>query len=315
VAADESPPLILADKARRDRLRQEEALRLLYVAMTRARCWLIVAGAGKAVVETGAGTKPVAKDPLGWCWYRHVEAGMRAVGALPMAEGRLRLASGDWPAMGAVQTLATAADPALPDWVLTPAAIAPHAALPLSPSDLGGAKVLPGDMQPGTEADAKARGTALHLLLERLPALPPHQWPLHAAHLISDLALRADVLAEAEQVLRDPALQHLFAADALTEVAITCDLGPRRLVGSIDRLLVGPETVLAIDYKSNRLIPASPAETPESLLRQMGAYLHALGLIYPHHRIDTAILWTRAPLLMPLPRDIVRDALARATIP
>jgi ATP-dependent helicase/nuclease subunit A len=40
-----------------------------------------------------------------------------------------------------------------------------------------------------------------------------------------------------------------------------------------------------------------------------------LGQIYPDRRIETAILWTKAPRLMSVDPDIVRAALARATIP
>jgi hypothetical protein len=39
-----------------------------------------------------------------------------------------------------------------------------------------------------------------------------------------------------------------------------------------------------------------------------------LELIYPEKRIDLAILWTVTAQLMPLDRDIVREAFARATI-
>ena len=52
-----------------------------------------------------------------------------------------------------------------------------------------------------------------------------------------------------------------------------------------------------------------------TLLRQMGAYAHALALLYPDRRIDTALLWTRTATLMPLPHALVSAALARATGP
>jgi len=148
-----------------------------------------------------------------------------------------------------------------------------------------------------------------------MPATDPARWPALAASLIDDPALCADLLAEAAGVLADPALARLFTGDALTEVALTCAWGGVRLYGAIDRLLVSDSYILAIDYKSNRLVPATLAEVPEGLLRQMGAYAHALAEIYPGRAVETAILWTRAPRLMPLPGDIVRQALSRATIP
>jgi len=308
--AEESPGLIADERERREVLRHEESLRLLYVALTRARCWLIVAGAGHARTESTKGPK----DPLTWCWYRHVEEGMRAAGAMPAQDGRLRLSSGDWPLQAVAATTTPLPETRLPAWALSPAPTAARPPMLLSPSDLGGAKALPGEIEPDTKETALARGTALHLLLETLPAAPAAQWADLAAMLIGDPALCADVLIEAGQVLSDPALAHLFTPDALTEVAITCDLAERRLLGSIDRLLIRPDSVLAIDYKSNRLIPETAAATPEGLLRQMGAYVHALSRIYPDRRVETAILWTRAPKLMPLDPDIVRAALSRATI-
>ena len=104
-------------------------------------------------------------------------------------------------------------------------------------------------------------------------------------------------------MLTAPDLAWLFAADALTEVSVTAELDGQRLLGTIDRLIVGPDHVLAIDYKSNALVPATVAELPEGLRRQMRAYGVALAQIYPDRRIDCAILWTKPARLMPL--DIV----------
>ena len=70
-----------------------------------------------------------------------------------------------------------------------------------------------------------------------------------------------------------------------------------------------------IDHKSNAVIPDRPETTPEGILRQLGAYAHMLGQIYPNRRIETAILWTKAPRLMRVDPDIVRQAFLRTTIP
>ncbi|OYW62388.1 MAG: hypothetical protein B7Z31_01065, partial [Rhodobacterales bacterium 12-65-15] len=181
-------------------------------------------------------------------------------------------------------------------------------------SDLGGAKSLPGE-PPSPDAAVRARGTALHLLLERLPLLDRADWQGQAAALIPDPVLAADVLAEARAVLDDPALGFLFAPGTLAEVAVTGLWQDRPVTGSIDRLIVTPDRVLIVDYKSNAVIPPDPASVPEGILRQLGAYAQVLGQIYPDRRIETAVLWTRAPWFMSLPPDIVRGALSRATIP
>ncbi len=46
----------------------------------------------------------------------------------------------------------------------------------------------------------------------------------------------------------------------------------------------------------------------------MGAYISALRQIYPNQQSDVGILWTETRRLMPLPHDIVIEALKRSTI-
>lgn len=297
--AEDSPAAIAAAKAESARRWEEENQRLLYVAMTRAESWLIVAAAGKA-----------DKDE---CWYARIRAGLEAAGAealeTPVGPG-LRLAFGDWPADGAPVADAGGATLALPDWAQAPAPEATRPPAALRPSDLGGAKALPGDAGL-PEAEAMARGTALHLLLERLPEHPAPDWPGLAATIPGG----PEVLAEAQAVLTDPGLAPLFAPGTLAEVPFVADWQGHTLSGTIDRLVVGPDRVLAVDFKSNATLPATAQEVPEGILRQMGAYALALSALYPGRRIDTAILWTAAPRLMPLPHDLVSAALARAALP
>jgi len=91
-------------------------------------------------------------------------------------------------------------------------------------------------------------------------------------------------------------------------------LADRAMKGTIDRLIVGPDRVLAVDYKSNALVPGIVLDVPDGLLRQMGAYHAALSQIYPDRRIEVALLWTRTAQLMPLDAEIVRAALDQTTL-
>lgn len=300
-SAEDSPAAIAAARAMRKQKSDEESLRLLYVALTRARAWLIVCGAGDAKSD-GA-------------WYKLVAQGMQAVGADAISGGVLRHAHGDWPAPAQKQALTLPKQPDLPAWASQPAQTPDRPTQRLSPSDLGGAKVLPGETDGSSEEAAKARGTALHMLLEHLPTAPRATWPGIAAALIPDATQRASILPEAEAVLTNPALAHIFAPDALAEVGFTAEINGQRALGSIDRLLIAPDRVLAVDFKSNHRIPATPEATPEGVLRQMGAYAEALRQIYPDRRIDTAILWTSSATLMPLDPEMVSAALSRTTIP
>ena len=287
-----------------------ERLRLLYVALTRAEKWLIVAMAGDL-------------DKGGDSWYQMVQAVMDSENAERLNVGGQvvqRLEHGDWNASALVAIPEDdQKSPALPD--LFTRLAGPPLALPqsLSPSDLGGAKALAGDQ--GLDEDAaKLRGTRVHLLLEHLPEVTQPDWERAnweqaALHILPDTpdSERADLLAEVARVLTNPALSEIFAPGALVETSVTAELGENRMHGIIDRLLVTGDRVLAVDFKSNATVPQDAATCPEGVLRQMGAYAQALVQIYPDRRVETAILWTREARLMSLPHDLVTDALRRSS--
>ncbi|ABG30165.1 double-strand break repair helicase AddA [Roseobacter denitrificans] len=277
-----------------------ERLRLLYVALTRAEKWLIVAAAGELSKQNDT-------------WYQRVDAAVDAAGARLVDMHGLavkRHQKGDWEALPLSEANQNTTVQATLDPCFTTRA---PARAPLretvSPSDLGGAKALPGEAGQDEEA-AKAYGTSVHLFLEHLSAADPSDWPA-LVDVLSDNGdpdlLRA--ASEAKTVLQDPNLAHLFTPDSLAEVAVTAEFGSARLHGIIDRLVVSDTAVLAVDFKTNQTVPSQPATCPEGILRQMGAYTHALKQVYPDRKIETAILWTRNCTLMHLPHDIVTQAL------
>ncbi len=305
--ADASPALIAEARAARKAREEEESLRLLYVALTRAQSRLIVAAAGALGKEV---TDEDAPPPA---WYHLIADGMLAAGAVPGEGGGLELSFGDWSGPVAAPAVTdTAHMPPLPDWTGRHAPTTAPGPKPLSPSDLGGAKALAGEAGLD-EAAAMARGTVLHRLLEHLPLHDVADWPMLMAQL--DPAGEAGLFDEARAVLDDPGLTHLFGPGSLAEVPFAAMIGGRQVQGTIDRLVVTPSRVLAVDFKSNRVVPATPGDVPEGILRQLGAYAEGLAQIYPERRIEVAVLWTQGPVLMPLSLDIVRGALARTTIP
>ncbi len=306
---DDSPEIIERAREAATAAEARENERLLYVAMTRARSWLIICGAGK----------PGETD-----WHTRVSAGLNALEHreidTPFGAGR-RFQHGDWaegaPEQDAPET--TAAE--RPDWLVHHAPPPVDKEKSLSPSDLGGEKALYGEGLDFDEEAALKRGRQVHRLLEHLPAYPKAQWPEFAQALLAhgeDAASpeeAAAFLGEVAPILESPRLAHLFAADALAEVAVTCRLPAfpdRPLQGAIDRLIVTPDKVVVVDFKTNALVPDSVDDVPEGLLRQMGAYAAAMALIYPDRPIETAILWTRTADLMLLPHDMVMAALDRA---
>ncbi|MDQ2094326.1 double-strand break repair helicase AddA [Rhodalgimonas zhirmunskyi] len=309
--ADMMPPQADAlIEARKESDRQERD-RLLYVAMTRAECWLIVAAAGE-----------LGRDGL--AWHDVIRTAMEAADAAPLdtpTGNGLRLQHGTWGEAPAPTKDDTQPQPEtqtiLPDWVQNPAPIAAPRPKALSPSDLGGAKALPGAAGQDEE-EAKRYGRQVHLLLEHLPAYPPATWESVSEKLLSsgpDAALveeRAALLAEAKQTLNSAELEPLFASDTLAEVPISASLDAlqgRRIHGIIDRLVIGENNILAVDFKTNAIAPARAEDCPDGLLRQMGAYAAALEQVFPGKNIATALLWTKTATLMHLPHDLVMQAL------
>ncbi|WP_415405105.1 double-strand break repair helicase AddA [Tateyamaria sp. SN3-11] len=301
VATAQQPEVMVERLEEMKDAQREESLRLLYVALTRAEKWLIVGASGEL-------------DKNGDDWHQRVEAAMRDGGAVdlitPVGQG-LRMEYGSWqfetPHAAEQAEVHTMTLPAL---YAQDAPDLPEAPPTLSPSDLGGAKALPGDGL--DEETAKTYGTLVHALLE----VPPGASDDRIAQVTQafDLTdpLKTEALAEAMAVRNTPDLAHLFGPDTLAEVAVTAPLQHRRLHGTIDRLIVTENRVLIVDFKSNRVVPDSPQTCPDGILMQMGAYAAAIAQIYPGKAIDLGILWTRTGHLMPLTHEIVTQALSRA---
>jgi len=286
-------------------LQFQERMRLLYVALTRAESWLIICGSG---------------DPpkKGETWYEISERALEDLGATPKDGTKLRLQQGDWPQETAARgTQDVVAPKALPGWARRAAEMPVKPSEPVSPSNLGGAKTVAGRPEGLTETDAKARGTMIHLLLETLANKEVSQRQAVAERLLARYKnpLDEDLLAHAARVLDAPDLAHLWTGEALVEAPISAalpELGGAMMSGTIDRLIITQDIVLAVDFKSNRMVPDRAEDTPEGVLRQLGAYASALQQIYPDKRVETAVLWTQTAQLMTLPHDIVRQALLRA---
>ncbi|WP_246020669.1 double-strand break repair helicase AddA [Paracoccus subflavus] len=302
-----------------ERRAEEERRRLLYVAMTRAESWLIVAAAG----DTGNGLES---------WHSMISGGAercalnRSTVEIEGIGTAHRLSFGIWPDQKvAAETRAEASLPLSvrpPEWASRPAPPPPPRQDAIAATALGGAKVIGASAGDSDPAAAMLYGTRLHLLLERLPHQPPADWPRLARAILSgaegglpDADELASLMAEAGAVINAPGLAHVMTPDpsaqVLAEVALTAPLpGIGPVHGSIDRLIVAPDRVLAVDYKSNAVVPDRPEDTPEGILRQMAAYRAALRMIWPDRPVAVAILWTVARSLMTIPDPVLDRAMA-----
>ncbi len=299
--ASEIDPRSTAAKESAKRLAEEERKRLLYVAMTRAESWLIVCGAGK----TGDGNwHSIASDAMASLPHDKIKT---------PAGVRFRYSKGEWPAPSVVSENGDTGPRVLQEWIDTKVRTPASHKKILSPSMLGGDKSLLSEGA-GNADTSMDRGTAVHRLLEVLPTIHISSRLSMARALLGERPDFDDVFLEATGVLENQDLAFVFSENAFAEVPISAELeelGSIRIGGIIDRLLVSDERVLIVDFKTNIAVPSSPKETPEGLLRQLGAYQAAVRQMFPDQRIETAILWTRNSSLMYFPHDIVMRALTR----
>ena len=289
---------------------EEERRRLLYVAMTRAESWLIVCGMASGKGQTGE-------------WYARTEKALNQLNAgeieTPFGPGS-RHQTGDWSLPAADEAQGTDQAQDRPGWAFAPPVPADPITQPISPSDLGGAKALPGEGL--GEDDALRRGRLIHRLLEHLPSYPEDARVETGIALLQfgeDIAQGEEARAlaqEAADLVAKPELAHLFAADTLAEVAFTAELPGfegRPVLGIIDRLVPTDTGVLVVDFKTNQVVPSHEGEIPEGVLRQLGAYAEAMAAISPDQTVEVAVLWTQTATLMPVSHENVRSALSRAT--
>ena len=306
------PPLAKAEKvgpiaeeiAAASEAEQQEHWRLLYVAMTRAEEALFVGG---ALGSKDKGTPA----PASWYAQLHTLFAPGSEIADPIWGARCEdgaLAPG-LPAKAAAPVL-DLREP-LPGWIERAPPAEPRPPRPLAPSSLGEEDAPDPPFPPGAGRDAARRGTLLHALLERLPALAPEvraemgtRWlDRHGAQF--DTETRAAMLADALAVIGNPQWAELFAANALAEVPVAAVVDGQVVAGTIDRLVVEPDRVRLVDYKTSRRPPASVAEVPRGILRQMGAYAAALERTFPGRTVEVALLYTAVPRLIVVPPEIL----------
>jgi ATP-dependent helicase/nuclease subunit A len=281
-----------------ERLDLEEHWRLLYVGMTRAMERLIVAGIDKGNrVENS--------------WHVRVERALTALGAE-------RLEHAEWPQplvyRGALAPAPVrpkppprALDlPVLPDWARSPAPPEARPPRPLAPSSIASDdEAAPPPPSEAMRAAAR-RGTLIHQLLERLVDVAAGErraaalrW-LERSAGVADEAQRDEIAGQVCGILADPRFSALFGPGSLGEAPLAATLPDGRVIaGTIDRLLVEPERVSVIDFKTGR-VPASENAIPPSHRKQMQAYADALRVIFPGRDVRSALLYTAGPSLFEL---------------
>ncbi|MDB5413123.1 MAG: double-strand break repair helicase AddA [Rubritepida sp.] len=306
-----------ADLARAGR-EAEETNRLLYVALTRAEDRLLVCGWHRG------------KKPPDECWYRKIEAGfgnLNGLEELPFqpedfgadpagfAPGPLlRLASQQTDPRRDETRRTASLTAVLPAWARIPAVRAEGPEI-ATPSHMDEAEVELPAAAPHGPSDPRGtrfrRGNLIHALLQSLPDLEPALREAAGQAFLArpgqglEPAQQAEILAEALAVMDNPAIAAAFEPGSLAEAPLAGRIGERLIVGQVDRLLVGPEKILVLDFKTNRPPPATSQAAPRAYLRQMAAYRAVLRAAFPGRAVECVLVWTYGARVMPLPSALL----------
>ena len=303
-----------ARQARIDRT-DAESLRLLYVALTRARDRLIVMGRALKRPDTGF-------EEGSW-WAVIAETFQRmdeANRVQDIGDGLLRF--GVDPGTAPLRDAAQTSTVLVPDWVRTVPPPEPGARF-ASPSKMDEALRIPAPspLAASNGLGRFRRGDLIHRLLERLPEIAPPDRPDAAVRILArerdlDEAQRAEMIAAAFGVLDDARFAPVFGPGSRAEVALTGSAPglPRGVAisGRIDRLVITPDRVLVVDYKSNRPAPDHVEAADPAYVLQMAVYVAVLKRLYPDRAVEAALVWTDGPRLMEVPEALLDAALSSA---
>ncbi len=314
----------------------EEYRRQLYVAATRAEDRLYICG-----VEQGNQKSPGDKPVMEKSWHALAQDAFDRLGNAvheagepfwPDGEDALRrYACAQTAAIKKPDHAAAPPDIASPSWLFAPAKTE-TAALSLAPSRLADEEEAAADgvdapavstpAQSPTASDRYFRGRTLHRLLELLPDVEVGERSAAADRLLARIAPQIDANERARwrdeilTILTDPQFAAVFGPGSRAEVSIAgAPKGARpglMISGQIDRLVVGADEILVIDYKTNRPPPKDVADASPAYVAQMAAYRALLQEIYPAHKIKSALLWTFEARLMALPDAMLDHAFARS---
>jgi ATP-dependent helicase/nuclease subunit A len=312
-----------AARAVRAEKEDREALRLLYVALTRSRDRLVIAG------RINARAKPDALK--GWWAPTCAALGHPSladqVRTVQVGEMSVRRFGADPQALRAPHLSLVSDGPSpLPAWALRPPPPdAPWAAYATPSTAAEGARgSAPSPLARAGRLGRFRRGELIHRLLQLLPDLAPSARDAAAVRLLAkepdlDAHQRAEIAMAALTLLADERFAEVFGPGSRAEAAIaggSAELPQGlRLSGRVDRMVVTATRVLVVDFKTNRPSPDRIDDADPAYLRQMALYVAVLRAIFPDRRVEAALVWTDGPKLMPVGENIVAAVLAELRHP
>ncbi|MAK63347.1 MAG: double-strand break repair helicase AddA [Maricaulis sp.] len=323
----DDPPDIAALRQWGDDKAQAEHGRLLYVALTRARDRLVVAGWKHSSSANGG---RVDEDS----WYARLNEAWTGENWEAMASPVSRLDAdaepgrrfGPEPAALGAAVRRSGQTPDLPAWARVPARTEQSGVRGVAPSSFLGDEeggFEPAVLSPLSDPGAYRfrRGDVIHKLLQTLPDLPRERRREAAERFVSaqpdfDDEARRVMIEETLGILDHPDFAPLFGPGSRAEVSLVgrAETLPGQVIvrGQVDRLVVTDTEVQIIDYKTNRPPPDDVAAVAKVYIGQLATYRELLRAVHPGKTVRCALLWTDAARLMEVADEVMDSVLQGA---
>lgn len=270
----------------------DEYHRLLYVALTRAEDCLCICGYKKK------------NNPNEDCWYNLCKDALEKIADKTSDDKLVYELKQILPSKDQKPETAAKQTPPLPVWLnQAPKAESPLAK-PLTPSHQDETTLAA--LSPLTADTSKlyTRGRLIHKMLQFLPSTATENQEQLIRDFLAKQALdyspaeQNSIATEVLNLISNPKFAPLFGTDSLAEVSLMGQVEDKIISGQIDRLVVTKDSVMIVDYKTNRPAAKSSADIPQAYIKQMRAYKKIISKIYPDKKILTYILWTNTAQIM-----------------
>ncbi|MCP4074344.1 MAG: hypothetical protein GY742_21865, partial [Hyphomicrobiales bacterium] len=83
----------------------------------------------------------------------------------------------------------------------------------------------------------------------------------------------------------------------------------RRINAQIDRIAILENTVVIVDYKSDRHIPSLPEKISSRYLVQLAIYRELVAQIFEGKQVKCSLVWTSGPQIIDIPDELLSSHL------
>ena len=269
----------------------DEYRRLLYVGLTRAEDQMIICGySNKDKIKPDS-------------WFSRCEK-MLVEGGFPEEKIYKITEDGGVAKDSKSQQFLSTDMPEAEKWLYVNAPGEDSMSKPYTPSNLTKDEDEPDSVSPLQDTgNFYRRGTIIHKLLQFLPQNQGNKAVAIDIFLQKNAydfspEQRAKIKSEVLTLLNNPEFADLFGEKAQAEVPIVGEVDGKMISAQLDKLLVLPDKIMIVDFKTNQPPAKDVASTSPNYIRQLDLYAKLLQRIYPNLPIETYILWTNEARLM-----------------